>query len=154
MSSGPFGFGDDPPSGGRTAPGRARHPFGERLGIRRPAPAGPPPSWAHGWTGSPRGPVRSPSGWLFAALAVAALAVAAALTLGGAVSVAVACWIAAGPVAIGLVSIFVLHDTRAAAEPIYLRPTWIRPLWAVTIIGVIAGIATSAWRIADWWGRL
>lgn len=123
-----------------------------------PPPVGPvaagPPGGVPEFARARRGAVGPPVGWLVAALVVAAGAAVVALLLGTDVPVAFLCWVLAGPGAIGLISVFVLRDTRARSLPLYIRPPWIGALYAVAVLAVVAGIGASAWRIADWWGRL
>lgn len=82
------------------------------------------------------------------------VAAVAAGVAGAAVPVALVSWVLAGPLAIGLLAVFVTRDARAQTRPVYVRPDWIGALYGVTIVIAAAGILLSAWRIADWVGRL
>lgn len=108
-------------------------------------------------TGFGPGPITAghpPVRWLVAGIVVAAVAVVTAAVFGRSVPVAFAAWALAGPVAIGLLAVFAVRDTRERSRPLYTSPSWTPTLyWSVIVVAAV-GIALSAWRIADWAGRL
>jgi hypothetical protein len=131
--SGATGVGPTPP-GPPTGPFAAPGPPGLSLAIEVTTP---------------------PIGWLVAAIVAGLVALAVVLGFGGAVEWAVVAWVIAGPVAIGLLAGFTIHDNRRQTSPLYdnRRPLVPSLYWpAVAVAG--AGIAISAWYIADWVGRL
>jgi hypothetical protein len=69
-------------------------------------------------------------------------------------SAALAGWLLAGPVAIGVLAEFTRLDTHRRANAVYSAPRWVGKLyWA--IVGVcLLGIAVGAWHIAIWAGTL
>lgn len=91
-------------------------------------------------------------------LALAAAAALASLLVAGialsAPSLALVGWALAGPIAIGLLAVFTLVDTGRRAAAVYAEPTWAKPAyWGVLAVAGV-GILLSAWRIAEWIGRL
>jgi hypothetical protein len=96
-----------------------------------------------------------PIGWIVAAIVAGVAALAVVLGFGGAIEWAAVGWVVAGPIAIGLLAAFTIHNVRRQTSPLYddrapLVPALYWP--AVVIAGV--GVAISAWFIADWVGRL
>ena len=92
----------------------------------------------------------------------ALLAVAAGVAVIGAVLAAVGWgswiagvgWVLAGPVAIGVMALYVAADTKRRAEPVYLRPEWLTMAYAAVAVLAVAGIVVSALSVAFWVGRL
>jgi hypothetical protein len=165
---GPFGFGSRPDSGswGPPAPPGgfpppATPPGGTAAGTPggwSPVP-GPPqadpggaPFEQRGFGGELVG--RPPVGWLVGALVLGVAAAAIALTLGASFWVAMGAWLVAGPVAIGLLAVFGQRDIRQRARPIYHAPSWVPLLYWSTLVAAAAGVGASAWRLAEWAGRL
>jgi len=69
-------------------------------------------------------------------------------------SAALAGWLLAGPVAIGVLAEFSRIDIRRRTHAVYSAPRWVPNVyWA--ILGVcLLGIAVGAWHIALWAGTL
>lgn len=92
---------------------------------------------------------------------VALLAIAAVLAIVGiALGVlgwdswlAIVGWAFAGPIAIGVLALFVAKDTLKRALPTYLRPDGIGVLYAGVAVLVVVGIAVSAYGFALWVGH-
>lgn len=83
-------------------------------------------------------------------LAVAAAVLAGVLALPG---VAIGAWVVAGPIAIGLIALFVIRDTWARSSGVYAAPGWVKPLhWAAIVVCLLC-ILVPAIRIALWVGR-
>ena len=145
------------------------------------SPSGAPPDvpWAAtpetaptGWGGFPAQPVdyAFPSGatplttpfragkppvWVLAACLVVGLAAGALAWLWGETPLwALVAWGASGPLAIGLLAVFNVLDTRARAMAAYSRPGWVTPAYVACIVVGFAAICLSAARIAFWVGRL
>jgi hypothetical protein len=89
------------------------------------------------------------------------LIIAAALALVGIVLgvlgwgswLAIVGWVFAGPIAIGVLALFVAKDTDKRALPTYLRPDGIGLLYAGVSLLVVAGIIVSALGFAFWVGH-
>lgn len=97
---------------------------------------------------------RPPVLWLVLGLVAAALGAVAAAVLGASSTIAFGAWAASGPLAIGLLAVFALGDTRQRARPVYNSPAWAPVLyWSVIAVAAL-GIGLSAWRIAEWAGQL
>ncbi len=62
-------------------------------------------------------------------------------------------WALAGPVAIGLVGLYTATDTARQTAPVYLRPGWLRALYAVVVLLIVVGVTVGALGIAFWIGR-
>lgn len=175
MSADPFNFGPpnqfpvnqpggsspgSPPGGPAPVsgtPGPASNPFGP---VTQPAPIG---GVSHAGPSSGGGPAASPSAtltvakppvWLLFLAAGLALTAGIVALVWGAPAVAIVCWFLAGPVAIGLLALFVLRDTSARASGLYAAPSWVQPMHYVAIGLCLMCILVPALRIADWVGRL
>jgi hypothetical protein len=63
-------------------------------------------------------------------------------------------WLLAGPVAVGLLAVYSRRDTQQQAKVFYTISAW--SPWAYRAVLVVSalGVLLSAWRIADWVGRL
>ncbi|NNG18291.1 hypothetical protein HJ590_01640 [Naumannella sp. ID2617S] len=96
---------------------------------------------------------RPPAFLLLIALGVAVVAGVVALLLNNIV-VAIICWFLAGPIAIGLVALFVIRDNWARASGAYSSPGWLKPLHIATVALCLLAILAPALRIADWVGHL
>lgn len=68
--------------------------------------------------------------------------------------VAIVCWFVAGPIAIGLLALFVVKDTFARSSGLYAAPGWVKPLHYIAIGLCLLCILAPALRIADWVGHL
>lgn len=130
----PFAF-DGPPQQGRDA---TQAGFG--LGPDVPA--------------APLHAARPPVAWLLAAAGVAVVGGVLAGVLGGSIALAGVGWALSGPLAIGLLALFTQRDTQARATPVYLATSWVRPAYVAVLVLVVVAIGLSAWRIAEWAGRL
>lgn len=116
------------------------------------APFGSPPVGPHP---PPQESASAPVAWLAAGAVLAALALVAALLFGGTVSVAIAGWLVAGPVVIGLLALYTLRQTRALALPFATGPSsGLRLAYAGVVALTMIAVLVSAWRIAEWAGRL
>jgi hypothetical protein len=134
-----------------------RDPFDFSAGDRPSAP--PPPSAPRRSVAGagPRGAVapRVSLLWLGLGIATAATAAAVALWFGAVAPIAIVCWVLAGPVAIGLLAVHVLRATAVRAGPTaWTEPRAAVPLYWTALAVSAIGIGISAWRIADWAGRL
>lgn len=97
---------------------------------------------------------RPPVHWLVGCAAVAVVAAVLAALFGDAPAVALAAWFAGGPVAVSLLGAFTLFDTRARAQAIYARQSWVRPAYVACLVLCGIAVVVSALRIAFWVGRL
>jgi hypothetical protein len=151
MASGPDPFdfgnhGDDPfaPASAITPAASVAGGQPDRFGMDTP----PPAAAGADVLGQP------PVLWLVLGLVAAALGAAAAAVLGTSSTIAFGAWAASGPLAIGLLAVFALLDTRQRARPVYNSPVWAPVLyWSVIAVAAL-GIGLSAWRIAEWAGQL
>lgn len=142
QSSGPFGSGGSDPF----APAPAQQsgdPFAREQGTGTASPT----------PGSGTIAVARPPAFLLLiaiGLAVVAAVLAGVLALPG---VAIGAWVAAGPIAIGLIALFVIRDTWARSGGVYAAPGWVKPLYWVAIVVCLLCILVPAIRIALWVGR-
>ena len=92
--------------------------------------------------------------WMLAGIVAALIGLGLALIAGSVVPLSWTAWALAGPVAIGLYSVFSLRDTKQRSKPLYgerVAVTWILRIgWILAFLGVIL----AALRLADWAGRL
>jgi len=92
--------------------------------------------------------------WMWGGIAAAVVGGVIAAVVGSIVPLAWTAWALAGPISIGLFSVFSLRDTKQRSKPLYgerAAVTWIfRAGWVLAFIGVIL----AALRLADWAGRL
>lgn len=135
---GPFGQapahpGQQPPPGQQTQQGSV---FGGPAAAPVDLTAAKPPTWLL---------------FLAGGLALAAGIVAILLNIPW---VAIVCWFVAGPVAIGLLALFVVKDTFARSSGLYAAPGWVKPLHYIAIGLCLLCILAPALRIADWVGHL
>lgn len=97
-------------------------------------------------------PVGPPLGILVAAGVVAALGIVlGAVFYGGALS-AVG-WFLSGPVAIGILALFVSRDTARRAAPVYLRPGWVGAGYVGVLVLVAVGVILGSIGFAMWMGH-
>lgn len=121
------------------------------------APAAPSPVTAFGETAAPPRELVTaapPIHLLAVAMLLAIAGIVLALVLGGLPPVAIASWVVAGPVAIGVLAWFMTSDLRARSAAVYAAQTWVRPAYIAVSVLCLVGAMVAAWRIADWVGRL
>lgn len=121
------------------------------------APAAPSPVTAFGATAAPPRELVTaapPIHLLAVATLLAVAGTVLALVLGGIPPVAIASWVVAGPVAIGVLAWFMATDLRARSAAVYAAQTWVRPAYIAVSVLCLVGAMVAAWRIADWVGRL
>ncbi len=122
------------------------------------ANSGPPPVGATGFGAPPPG---DGSAFEVAKPPVVLLGVAAGLGVLGLVLgalgfgswLAITGWVAAGPLAIGTLALFVYRDTARRALPMYLSPDGIGFLYTGVVLIVVVGIVVSALGFAWWVGH-
>lgn len=152
MSADPFNFGppNRQPASQSTAPLPARAP-----GPVPPAgPFGPPGQPSSRTPAATSLSIATPPAWiLFLAAGVALIAGIVAIVWESPL-VAIGCWFAAGPAAIGLLAFFVDRDTAARASGLYAAPGWVKPLHYGAIGVCLVAVLAPALRIAEWVGRL
>lgn len=142
---------------------QAQNPFSQNPQAQRSQTQSPlsTPRQPAGTGGAFGGPVtagdltaaRPPAWLLFLAAGLAMIAGIIALVLNHPV-IAIVCWVFAGPVAIGLLGLFVVKDTFARSSGLYAAPDWIKPVHYGAIVLCLVCILVPALRIADWVGRL
>jgi hypothetical protein len=98
--------------------------------------------------------VRTPVIWLLCAMVLGIAGAVGAAVLGSSISAALVAWVLAGPLAIGLIAVHSLRDTALRTRLGYNQLTGATAMYAVTIVVAAVGIGLSAWRIAEWAGRL
>lgn len=171
MSSDPFNFGspahEPPPPPGAPPGGQQGNPFAGSVpnnplsapGASRPSSA---VSAGSGTQAPPFGgpapaatlvAAQPPTWLLFLAGGLAIVAAVVAIVVDLPV-VAIICWVAAGPVAIGLLALFVKRDTFARSSGLYAARDWVKPLHYVAVGVCLLCILAPALRLADWVGHL
>lgn len=95
----------------------------------------------------------SPPTALLAVVAATAMAAVAIGVIGWANPLAVLGWVLAGPIAIGVLALFVHEDTKRRAAAIYVRPDWIKAAYVTVAVVVVAAIIVTALATAFWVGR-
>lgn len=98
--------------------------------------------------------VRTPVVWLAAAIGLGLAGAVVAWFFGDAIGPALAAWVLAGPLAIGLLAVHSLRDTALRTRLGYDRRPSATGLYTAAIVVAAVGIGLSAWRIAEWAGRL
>jgi hypothetical protein len=98
--------------------------------------------------------VRTPVVWLLGAMVLGIAGAVGAALLGTSISVALAAWFLAGPLAIGLIAVHSWRDTALRTRLGYDQLQGATAMYAATIVVAAVGIGLSAWRIAEWAGRL
>ncbi|MDP9905643.1 hypothetical protein [Arthrobacter bambusae] len=82
------------------------------------------------------------------------MAATGALFLGNVATLAVSFWVLGGPVAIALLAVFSLRDTRARTFAMYSSGPGVSWLYRLTVASSLAAVVISALSIANWAGRL
>lgn len=100
-------------------------------------------------TSSPVGP---PVALMVAAAVVAALGIVIGAVFWGGWLAGIG-WLLAGPIAIGILAVFIATDTARRSAPIYLRPDWVSLAYAAVMVLVVAGVIVGALGFAFWVGR-
>lgn len=165
----PFDTSSAPPPGGQQGPGgpaSAPPPPPGQAPASQPTPFGPTggfgdaePDAAAAFgqdTAASGGPIeisRPPTYLLFIALAIAIIAAVVAGIFGQPV-VAIICWVLAGPIAIGIIALFVTKDNNARGAGVYVAPGWLRAVHIIASVVCVAAVIVPALRIAFWVGRL
>jgi len=148
-SNDPFNFGPATPSNFGTP---------ATSGFDSPATSGFETAASNDWdsgASTPAGALPSPPViWLIAAIGVGIVAAVLSALFGSAIIVAGLAWFAAGPVAIGLLGLFILRDTKESAKPFYARPSSTTLFYYGALVAAFVGIIVSALQIANWAGRL
>lgn len=146
---GPFGQSGPPGQGGQAGQGGQ---FGQGGQVGQPAQQGSvfgaPVTTPVNLTAA-----KPPTWLLFAAGGLALVAGIVAILL-NIPWVAIVCWFVAGPIAIGLLALFVVKDTFARSSGLYAAPSWVKPLHYIAIGLCLVCILAPALRIADWVGHL
>lgn len=148
MSNDPFNFGPTTPSSFGTPSSSS---------FNAPAASGfdaPADDWQAGAAPASGSLPTPPVIWLFAAIAVGLAAAVVSALFGSAILAAGLAWFAAGPVAIGLLGLFILRDTKESAKPFYARPSSTTLFYYGALAAAFVGIIVSALQIANWAGRL
>lgn len=149
---------------GKCAVGSPPNPFdaGATANAGRPNLGGYPNAAPGASPGASRGASRGVAPLTIAKPPTGLLAVGGVIALVGAVLAAI-CWASgialigwtlAGPVAIGVMALYVARDTALHAEPIYLRPEWLTKAYAAVATLAVIGIVVSSLSVAFWVGRL
>ena len=156
MSDNPRDFSEfrtGPSLGSQGAPGGV--PFGEPAyvpaGESALGAAGP---WSAGETEPGLVVARPPLWILAAAAALAAVALALALVGGERPSLALLAWVLAGPAGFTALSVFTTVDTRQRSRSVYAAPAWLRTGYWTCVVLLLVALLASAFRIAEWVGRL
>lgn len=154
MSGGPFDFGHGNAPAGR--PGGVVPPPGPS--APGAFPGAPPP----GATGAPP-PVgaatapevgRCPVWILLVVIGLGVVAAVVAILAGTAVVPAMAAWFVAGPLAFSALALYVSRDTRERARGTYTAPGWAPTGYWVAVVTALVAVVLTAFRIAQWAGRL
>ncbi|MFB9164010.1 MULTISPECIES: hypothetical protein [Arthrobacter] len=103
---------------------------------------------------APLRPTNAPVVWLYAAVAASIIAMLVALLLGSTAAFAIGAWILAGPIAIALVAVFSIQDTRARTAALYSSSGFVSWLYRGAIVLSLIAVVISALKIADWVGRI
>lgn len=158
--SGPAGnpFSGSVPNNPLSAPSASPPPSGPPatpFGAPQPTQPGQNNVFGPATTAPPAGltAAKPPTWLLFVAAGLALAAGIVALLLDSPV-IAIVCWFVAGPIAIGLLALFVVKDTFARSSGLYAAPGWVKPLHYVAIGLCLVCILAPALRIADWVGHL
>ncbi|OYN92350.1 hypothetical protein [Parenemella sanctibonifatiensis] len=96
----------------------------------------------------------APPFWMLLIALGLGLAAGVVALIFGHIAVAFICWALAGPVAIGMIGLYVRGDSKARASGLYASPGFVQPLYWVTVVVCLLCILAPAWRIAEWAGRL
>ena len=96
---------------------------------------------------------RPPLRFLGLAIVLAAAGAVIAGGWGTAIVAAGIGWLLAGPVAIGVLAVYTLVDTRRRTDAVYSAPSWIGAAYWTVVVVCLIGIAVGAWELALWAGR-
>jgi hypothetical protein len=96
---------------------------------------------------------RPPLRFLGLAIVLAAAGAVIAGVWGSAIVAAGIGWLLAGPVAIGVLAVYTLVDTRRRTDAVYSAPSWIGAAYWTVVVVCLSGIAVGAWELALWAGR-
>lgn len=92
--------------------------------------------------------------WLLLGGLAGVLGLTLAAALGQRILPASVGWVLGGPVAIGLLAVFVHTESRRHAMPTSVDYGWVRPCYAAAVALALVAVVVSAVRIALWAGRL
>jgi hypothetical protein len=106
-----------------------------------------------GAAGTVAGPSTPPTHWLAAAATAVLLALAVAAFGADRPQGAVLGWLLAGPVCIGLVTIFTVVDAKRRADPWYVRRPAVDRLRVLVLAAALLAVSLNAWFFADWASR-
>jgi len=95
-----------------------------------------------------------PIRWIIFAGAAALIGIVIAAVIGTVVPLAWVAWVLSGPVAIGLLAVFGLRDTKERAKSFYSSPSSTTWLYRSALVLALIGVVVSALRLAEWVGRL
>jgi hypothetical protein len=93
-----------------------------------------------------------PARWLIFGAAASLVGGAVAALLGEMIVPAVVGWFLSGPVAIGLLAVFIRLDTERLARPTRALFGWVKPAYVACVVLALAAVCVSAVRIALWAG--
>lgn len=92
--------------------------------------------------------------WLFLGVAVALVGLGLAVFLGQLIVPAAAAWLLSGPLAIGLLAVFLHSESKRHSMPTFVDYGWLRAGYVLAMVLALAAVVVSAVRIALWVGRL
>lgn len=118
--------------------------------VGAPAPGSPTPLSG---SAAPLSIAKPPVGLLAAGAVIAVVGLVLAVVF-WANPIALVGWALAGPVAIGVMALYVARDTALRAEPVYLRPDWLSMAYAAVAAVAVIGVVVSSVSIALWAGHL
>lgn len=96
-----------------------------------------------------------PTGLLIAAAGVAVLGVAIGVaSLFMLPWLSIVGWALAGPIAIGLMALYLSRDTARRSAAIYMRPDWVGPAYAGVAVLFVIAVLFTAYAVANWVGHL
>jgi hypothetical protein len=110
-------------------------------------------AFTHGSDASSPQVTSAPVQWLFLGAAVAATAMVMAALFGGNPVAAISAWVLGGPVAIAVLALFTIRDTRARTFVLYSANGKVTWFYGATLLLAAVAVVVSALRIADWVGR-
>lgn len=87
------------------------------------------------------------------AIALAAAGALIAGVWGSSLAAAGIGWLLSGPVAIGVLAVYTLVDTRRRTDAVYSAPRWTGAVYWTAVVVCLIGIAIGAWYLALWAGR-
>ena len=92
--------------------------------------------------------------WLLLGVLASVAGLMIALLLGQLIVPAAAAWLLSGPLAIGLLAVFVHSESKRHAMPTYVDAGWVRAAYVLAMVLALIAVFVSAVRIALWVGRL